>query len=154
MAGAKARSLSKRQAAPDVAWVRIVGATFAAQGPWRGAYAESMTAHSLMAIRSGRCPSLLDSAAAGLASSIRQPATTTRKITGLTKISGEHTTGDITTSVEVTAEWPCTPRLIPPIATLRLASMVSTPLMKRSSILTVCADVGAGGRTRQRGVDR
>lgn len=113
-----------------------------------------MTAHGLVAIRSGRCPNLLDSARVGLVSSIRQLVITSKKITGPTKIYGERTTGGTASSVAVNAEWRYMPPLTPQAVTLRSVSMLSTPLMQQSSILTACGGVAATSRTGQRGVDR
>ncbi len=48
-----------------------------ARGLEGAAYSGSMTVYSLMAVPSRRCPNLLDSAAAGLASSTRRRATMT-----------------------------------------------------------------------------
>lgn len=119
-----------------------------------GAYSRSMTDHGRVAIRSGRCPNLLDSANADLVSSIRQLVITSRKITGPMKICGERTTGDTASSVAVNAEWRYTRPLTSQAVTLRSVSMLSTPLMQQSSTLTACGGVAANSRTGQRGIDR
>jgi hypothetical protein len=119
-----------------------------------GAYPGRVSVCRQVAVRSGRCPNLLDSAAAGLASLIRRHATTTRKMTGPMKICGVPTTGGTTSSPAAVAEWCCMPHLMSRAAMLRSASTLNTPQTKQSSTLTGCVGMVATSPAGRRGTGK